>query len=813
MKKDKTKNPLKTFKKVLMAGALCCTLAFGSIGLVGCCADGENGKDGLNGSQWLNGTATPTNAQGVDGDYYIDTDDYLLYQKTNGQWVLIMSDFGKPATATNIELQVADGKIQWRYKTGNNTAWQDLIEVSTITGEDGREIELQVGTEYIQWRYTTGTDTAWKNLMLISALKGTDGATWLDGTADPTDEQGKNGDFYLNTTSYDIFKKTNDNWNNIGNIKGTDAQVPSIGANGNWFIGTSDTGVSAIPTDGKTPTIEINDDGYWVINQKVTQYKANVSFDEVYNALENVLEYDPNSFDYDTSFCAYDSGAYKYAQDNWHHDTSTFSGWGGSVGVPTDDFNALTFKVKAQESGSAISSIKVWLKEETNSGTVVVEDTLTVNIQPGESKEIVWAFGKTITNTENKNYYFMYACDVPCAHHGVIINKISENETQADMVYFTNGKTNNATVYTDKKFYIPVQLGMIEKVFVLSDVAINEVLQNYNAVAYKYADLALPSTIYGYKGQTLQLYFNNFSAYSIDDVYFDVSFGDGTSRGKQYSDRWEYTPASAETFNLTISVYNKSWELLKESSFSVVIKGSTTKNTVNVLVIGDSTVANGIEVSSMVDLDNSDDEFTINFLGTKASSTNSNAKHEGISGWTANFFVNEASRDAGTVLNPFWNSNTGKFDFANYMSENEYTDLDVVFIQLGINDMFGATTSNLSVALNNYITNINALIENIHSYDKNIKIVLNLIIPCQMDQNKFTEQYGAGQTSWACRRNTYMANLELLNKYSKTSNVYLSWYNGAIDAYNNITNDVHPNQDGYKQLGTQMYYYLKAIAS
>ena len=37
---------------------------------------------------------------------------------------------------------------------------------------------------------------------------GKDGATWLSGTTDPTNE-GKNGDFYVNTTNWTIFKKEN----------------------------------------------------------------------------------------------------------------------------------------------------------------------------------------------------------------------------------------------------------------------------------------------------------------------------------------------------------------------------------------------------------------------------------------------------------------------------------------------------------------------------------------------------------------------------------------------------------------------------
>ncbi len=55
---------------------------------------------------------------------------------------------------------------------------------------------------------------------------GKDGAGWLTGTENPT-SQGKTGDFYINTKTYDIFSKATGEWVKTGNIKGaTGAQGP-----------------------------------------------------------------------------------------------------------------------------------------------------------------------------------------------------------------------------------------------------------------------------------------------------------------------------------------------------------------------------------------------------------------------------------------------------------------------------------------------------------------------------------------------------------------------------------------------------------
>lgn len=50
-------------------------------------------------------------------------------------------------------------------------------------------------------------------------VKGADGATWLFGSAAPT-TQGKTGDFYINTSNFDVYSKATGSWAKTGNIKG-----------------------------------------------------------------------------------------------------------------------------------------------------------------------------------------------------------------------------------------------------------------------------------------------------------------------------------------------------------------------------------------------------------------------------------------------------------------------------------------------------------------------------------------------------------------------------------------------------------------
>lgn len=55
---------------------------------------------------------------------------------------------------------------------------------------------------------------------------------WYDGASLPISQLGQNGDYYLQLSNSDIFRKTYDIWYKIGNIKGTKGDRGNNGANG-----------------------------------------------------------------------------------------------------------------------------------------------------------------------------------------------------------------------------------------------------------------------------------------------------------------------------------------------------------------------------------------------------------------------------------------------------------------------------------------------------------------------------------------------------------------------------------------------------
>ena len=201
-------------------------------------AAGENGKNGTDGKDGSNGTDGKNGINGIngkDGINGIDGKDGA--DGKNGKDGIDGAD-GKDGTdginAKNIEVQRAESYIQWRYEGGE---WQNLVAIADITGpagrngkdgSDGKTPEFRMNENTLQWRYVG--DEIWLNLYDLSVLKGLDGRDGADG------KDGINGI---------------DGSDGKDGADGADGNTPFIGENGNWWIGTTDTGVKAAGVDGE----------------------------------------------------------------------------------------------------------------------------------------------------------------------------------------------------------------------------------------------------------------------------------------------------------------------------------------------------------------------------------------------------------------------------------------------------------------------------------------------------------------------------------------------------------------------------------
>ena len=192
---------------ILLATAACGAL----IGAVGCTGESSSGG----GTEWFTGTASPNEQIEADiGDFYLDEDDFDIYRYTADGWALIGNIKGEDGATGPTGPAGENGEDG---KDGADGATGPAGE----NGEDGKD-GADGKTPYIgdngNWWIGT-TDTGVK-------AEGQDGADGATGPAGPAGENGEDGK------------------------DGADGETPYIGDNGNWWIGTTDTGVKAEGQDG-----------------------------------------------------------------------------------------------------------------------------------------------------------------------------------------------------------------------------------------------------------------------------------------------------------------------------------------------------------------------------------------------------------------------------------------------------------------------------------------------------------------------------------------------------------------------------------
>jgi len=169
-----------------------------------------------------------------------------------------------------------------------------------------------------------------------------------------------------------------------------------------------------------------------------------------------------------------------------------------------------------------------------------------------------------------------------------------------------------------------------------------------------------------------------------------------------------------------------------------------------------------------------------------------------------------------------------EFDFSKYVKKNEIGEIDAVSILLGANDLQLTTYEASDAEIEKYISNTKRMIEEIHKYDKDIKIIVNLPV-IGAEQYAWGTRLGCKGSSKMYRFNIIKASLRLLKEFENEKNIYISPMLLAIDPENGFpkecikankysealvthhNNWVHPNQVGYRQMGDAICGVIQKI--
>ena len=100
--------------------------------------DGTNGENGADGATWLVGSGVPTADTGKDGDLYLDSASYNVYQKVSGEWNLIGNIKGEGATP-----EQTDGFAYYEITENGET-----VGYAVGAGENRRKDTIVIPSEY-----------------------------------------------------------------------------------------------------------------------------------------------------------------------------------------------------------------------------------------------------------------------------------------------------------------------------------------------------------------------------------------------------------------------------------------------------------------------------------------------------------------------------------------------------------------------------------------------------------------------------------------------------------------------------------------
>lgn len=353
---------------------------------------------------------------------------------------------------------------------------------------------------------------------------------------------------------------------------------------------------------------------------------------------------------------------------------------------------------------------------------------------------------------------------------------------------------------------------------------IDKVETRVTAVEKPALEIFLPPKVYAVTGKEMNIYFDNLIIEDADKYLWDVV----CSIGQQQNERWTDKPTTPGTYDLTVNVYKDTVTLLASATTKIIVTDAAagSGNNVSMLLVGDSTTANGIYAGELVALYDTD-VMTATLLGTRGTGA---ALHEGRGGWRVSTYYNQAS--SGGTENPFYNPDVGKWDFPYYMNQQGYTGVEFVTFHLGINDIFGqADDGGVESIVNTAVTYYEYMIDSIKTFDPNIKIGMAIAILPSRHQDSFGNNYQAGQNRWRYKRNILIWNrvIQAAFKDREAEGIYLVPLNVNLDTVHNMpkttvaansrttetvvrqTNGVHPDATGYYQMADTFYYFFKSF--
>ncbi|MFM8223090.1 MAG: GDSL-type esterase/lipase family protein [Planctomycetaceae bacterium] len=356
--------------------------------------------------------------------------------------------------------------------------------------------------------------------------------------------------------------------------------------------------------------------------------------------------------------------------------------------------------------------------------------------------------------------------------------------------------------------------------------------------------LLLPGRLHAVVGAEVNLYFDNMLLWPAGaDIEVDVQ----CPQGAQQADRWTWIPGAEGVGEhpLEVTLRDFQGEVLARGRTTVVVAPAQAGagQAVSLLLVGDSLTHASQWPARLLERARGEGEPRLSLLGThQPAGVAEGVRHEGYGGWTAQrfatHFVEGALPDEVKLRgSPFLvRGPTGapRLDFGAYLERVQAPAApDVVAIFLGPNDIFGLTGTNLEEGLDVMLRHLRELIEMVERAAPRTKVALLVALPPAASQDAFGANYKAGQTRWQYRRNQHrlaewlrllydrpgaeagQVTVELVATHLQVDcrhgypAVEVPWHADSSVKGLRQNNGVHPDANGYRQVGDAFYAWLK----
>lgn len=340
--------------------------------------------------------------------------------------------------------------------------------------------------------------------------------------------------------------------------------------------------------------------------------------------------------------------------------------------------------------------------------------------------------------------------------------------------------------------------------------------------------LTVPEIFYAVEGVETGLVLRNFVLFEESVPHrFEVDCEVGILSG----DEWTLLAKAGETgnHNMTVRLVDGEGKVLDQEDLTISIAAATAglEESISLMILGDSLTNASRYPNTIGALLEEEGNPEWKMLGTyQPPSASPNVFHEGYGGWTWKRFNSqyapEANQNGKTRTSPFLFPGEGpepELNVDRYFKEfHGGATPDFITILLGINDCFHPDPNDpaaIETRIDEMMEQAEILLVQIQAAAPNAKIGIGLTPAPNARDGAFVENYKTRYTRAGWRRIQYRLVQRQLQDFGgrEADGIYVVSTSHSVHPVYGYPEDnaVHPNDNGYHEIGVNFYSWIKAM--